>query len=115
MSAVLSAPWRSVATAADVVVVMGLLGIGYVAIVVRRARQVSIYRAVLEDWIWHALLPLVAYVDFGLAGLWLEGLSSGAQFAIAAGTVLLLLCGIHNAWDAVTYNALQAGEAAVPR
>ncbi|HEX5012120.1 MAG TPA: hypothetical protein VFY71_17165 [Planctomycetota bacterium] len=112
VSAVLSAPWRSVATAADVVGVMGLLGVGYAAIVVRRARAVSVYRAVLEDWVWHALLPLVAYVDFAIAGLCLEGFSAGAQFAIAGGTVLLLLCGIHNAWDAVTYNALQSGETA---
>ena len=42
---------------------------------------------------------------FAVAGLFLQGRSLGSEFAIGAAAVLLLFCGIHTAWDGVTYNA----------
>jgi hypothetical protein len=106
VSVLFSAPWESIASPAIAVGVMGLLGLGYIGIVFRRAKRQSDYRPVFEDWLWHTLLPLGAYLGFAVAGLFLQGRSTGSEFAIGAAAVLLLIAGIHNAWDAVTYNAL---------
>jgi hypothetical protein len=104
VSVVFSAPWESITSPSNVAGVLGLLGVGYVGIVVRRAKRQSSYRPVFEDWLWHAILPLVAYLTFAVAGLFLQGRSLGSEFAIGGAAVVLLLTGIHNAWDAVIYN-----------
>jgi hypothetical protein len=104
VSVVFSAPWTSITSPSIVAGVMGLLGVGYVGIVIRRAKRQSSYRPVFEDWLWHAILPLVAYLTFAVAGLFLQGRSLGSEFAIGGAAVVLLLTGIHNAWDAVIYN-----------
>jgi len=114
VSAVLSAPWRSITSPAAITGVIGLVGIVYVFIVIRRARRQSAYRPVFEDWLWHGFLPLVAYLTFAVSGLVLLGRPTPAEFAIAAATVVLLFCGIHNSWDAVTYNLLSRAESPEP-
>jgi len=65
---------------------------------------------VLEDWVWHAVLPMTAYAALFVGA---AGLSHGqiwALFLIAAVSLLLLGIGIHNAWDTVTYLATQPRE-----
>jgi hypothetical protein len=110
VAAVFSAPWDAVSSATSVVGVMGLLGIAYTFVVVRRARSQTMYTPVLEDWVWHGLGPLVAYVTFAVSAFTGSGDSPTAEFAIAAGVLLLVFIGIHNSWDAVTWNAMQRGE-----
>jgi hypothetical protein len=105
VSVLFSAPWESITSPAIIAGVLGLIGVGYVGIVIRRAKRQSVYRPVFEDWLWHAMLPVGAYLTFAVAGLFLQGRSLGSEFAIGAAAVLLLFCGIHNAWDAVIYNA----------
>jgi hypothetical protein len=58
---------------------------------------------VLEDWIWHATLPLIAYLTLAIAGLTMPGNQRPSLFAVASTSLLLLFIGIHNAWDTVTY------------
>jgi hypothetical protein len=76
----------------------------YAVIVVRRARRQTDYQPVLEDWLRHAVFPLVSYTA---PALLLPGNPVPALFGIGAVTVLLLFIGIHNAWDSVTYIAVQ--------
>jgi hypothetical protein len=109
-SAVMSAPWRSIGNVSATVAVGGLAGVAYGLIVVRRARRQTSYQPVLEDWIWHALLPLVAYGAITAAGFALRRDADAALFAIGAAAVLLLFIGIHNAWDTVTYVAIGESE-----
>jgi hypothetical protein len=104
VAAVLAAPWSSLTPAADVVGVSGILGVLYVFIVLLRTRRQSLYRPVLEDWIWHVIIPLAAYLTFAIGGLACGDIGATPQFAIAAGTVLLIFCGVHNSWDSVTYS-----------
>ncbi len=63
------------------------------------------YQPVLEDWLWHTVFPLVSYTALLVAAIVLPGHPAPALFVIAAGTVLLLFIGIHNAWDNVIYIA----------
>jgi len=107
VSALLSAPWQALAPAGIVLGLSGLGGVGYVAIVVRRLRHQEVYRPVLEDWLWHAVLPLIAYTALVVAALLLPGSSVPAMFCTGAVMVLLLFIGIHNAWDTLTYLAVE--------
>jgi hypothetical protein len=113
ISAVLSAPWHALSSAALVLGVGGAAGVGYTANVIRRARRQNSYRLVVEDWVWHVVLPLLAYGTLFSAALALGRHTAGALFLIGATVLLLLFVGIHNAWDTVTYIAVEragAGE-----
>ena len=105
ISAVLSAPWHRPYYAAVSVGVIGFLGVGYLLRVAYRTKQFTEYRADLEDWVWYTVLPLVAYVTILIGAVGLLVLTVKALFAIGGGVVLLLLIGIHNAWDIVTFLA----------
>ncbi|HEY2931082.1 MAG TPA: hypothetical protein VGK99_04995 [Acidobacteriota bacterium] len=106
-SAILSAPWRALAGAAFCLAACGMAGFVYAALVVRRARRQTEYVPVLEDWLWHGALPLIAYAALLAASVALGRQPVPSLFVIGAAAVLLLFVGIHNAWDAVTYIALQ--------
>lgn len=107
VSALLSAPWSALSGAGLALAVCGAAGIVYAAIVVRRARRAQSYRPVLEDWIWHAVLPLLAYTGLLVGGVLLSRNPGPALSVVAAVTLLLVFTGIHNAWDAVTFIALE--------
>jgi hypothetical protein len=118
MAAVVSAPWNLLRSVAITIATVGAVGIVYGGIVVRRARRQTGYRPVFEDWLWYSILPILAYAMFLGAGIALTRIPEGALFVIGAATLLLLLVGIHNAWDTVTYIALvenQLHEAASPQ
>jgi hypothetical protein len=107
VAAILSAPWQALWHASLLLGLSGLGGMIYVVIVLRRARRQTDYQPVLEDWLWHTVFPLVSYTALLVAAMLLPGHPAPALFVIAAGTVLLLFIGIHNAWDNVTYIAIE--------
>jgi hypothetical protein len=107
VAAILSAPWQALWPAGLLLGLSGLGGVTYVVIVFRRARRQTDYQPVLEDWLWHTVFPLVSYTALVVAAILLPGHPAPALFVIAAGTVLLLFIGIHNAWDNVTYIAIE--------
>ncbi len=104
LSAVLSAPWNGIATVAVLYGMVGLAGVVYSVIVARRMRAQTIYQPVFEDWLFHVLLPLVAYGTLAVSAYATRSHVREALFAAAASALLLLFVGIHNAWDAVTYH-----------
>jgi hypothetical protein len=65
------------------------------------------YILVLEDWIWHAVFPVLAYALTMSAALLLESMTPLALLMVGGASVLLVVIGIHNAWDTVTYLILQ--------
>src|SRR5258708_4300685 len=110
IAATLTAPWQALWPAALLLGLSGLGGAIYVVIVLRRARRQTDYQPVLEDWLWHMVFPLVSYTALVVAALLLPGQPAPALFVIAAATVLLLFIGIHNAWDNVTYTAIELSQ-----
>lgn len=107
-SAILSAPWHSLAQASAMLALAGLYGVVYIlSLTVRMRRGAGFsYRPELEDWIWYAALPLVSYVTIFTAAVLLPKIPEGALFALAGAFLLLVFIGIHNAWDIVTTIAL---------
>jgi hypothetical protein len=110
ISAMLSAPWPTWHAVAALIWVCGAAGMVYVVIIIRRSRRTTLYKPVLEDWIWHSVLPLVAYIVMIVSAGFLEFSTTIGLFGIAASALLLLFIGIHNAWDSATYIALSAKE-----
>ena len=102
VSAIMSAPWSSLAAASAALAAFGFGGLAYGALVIRRARRQTGYKPVGEDWFWYLILPFVVYAGLAVAALLLQTTPLGA-FGIAAATLGLLLIGIHNAWDTVTH------------
>jgi len=107
MSAILSVPWRAVSHAGLALGAVGVAGIVYMAVVIRRALRQKHYVPVLEDWLWHCTFPFIAYVTLLVAALLLRRDPPRCLLVIGAAALLLLFIGIHNAWDAVTYIATQ--------
>jgi hypothetical protein len=104
VSALLRAPWPSVTAAALACGAVGLCGLIYTLLLVWRIRRQTAYRPDAEDWSFHILLPLLAYGLLTLAPL--PFLERETLFGIGAGALLLLFVGIHNAWDAVSYQVV---------
>jgi hypothetical protein len=109
-ASILSAPWAGLGSPAMALGVTGLSGLLYAAIVIRRARRQKDYRPVAEDWLFHTILPIVAYASIVGGAMALVTHTGGALFAIAAATLLLVFIGIHNAWDTVTWLTTRKGE-----
>jgi len=82
---------------------LGLGGVAYVVIAARRMRKQSAYRPVFEDWLFHVVLPFTAYAVLAISASAAPYYARPSLFLVGAAALLLLLIGIHNAWDAVTY------------
>jgi hypothetical protein len=93
--------------AAIVVGLCGVSGVVYTFVVIGRARRQTHYRPVLEDWAWHAGIPFVAYAALLTASIRLAASPIPSLFIVAASALLLLFVGIHNAWDTVTFIAVE--------
>jgi len=105
IAAILTAPWSALSSAGIALGVCGVAGLVYALMVVRRARRQTDYVPVLEDWIWHGALPLIAYAALLVAAVLLQRSPASSLFLIGGTALLLLFVGIHNAWDAVIYIA----------
>ena len=103
VSAIMSAPWPSLALPSFALAIWGLGGLAYGATVIRRARRQTGYRPVGEDWLWYAILPCAAYATLALGAAFLTTTPDTALIVIAAAALAMLLVGIHNAWDSVTH------------
>jgi hypothetical protein len=110
LSAALSAPWQGIATAAVFYGLVGLIGVVYAMVVVRRMRIQTRYQPEFEDWLFHAILPFVAYATLAASAYATRFYVHEALFAAAAAALLLLFVGIHNAWDGVTYHVFHKQE-----
>jgi hypothetical protein len=107
ISAIISAPWPTMASAGVALGACGLAGLLYSASIICHARRQTGYSPDLEDWAWYAALPILAYVILLAGAGLLHWHTLTALFLIAATSLLLLFIGIHNSWDTVTYVAVK--------
>jgi hypothetical protein len=103
LAAILSAPWPAFSMVELLIGACGVGGIIYTILILLRARRQSGYQPVLEDWVWHFILPPVAYATLLVSSFAMRGDPNVPLFAIGAAAVLLLFIGIHNSWDTVTF------------
>ena len=112
LAGILSAPWERIGPAALSWGALGAGGLVYTSMVIRRIRAQKAYRPELEDWLFHAALPMVGYLALAVLAVAARSRVQEALFGVGAAALLLLLCGIHNAWDAVTYHVFSPSERA---
>jgi hypothetical protein len=121
LSAIAVAPWGGTIRSGFAIfpgeLLMGLggfLGILYTISVVRRMRKQTAYAPEFEDWLFHALLPLAAYSALVAAAVaacvWWREFFSETLFVMAGAVLLLLVVGMHNAWDMVTWHIFSTRE-----
>jgi hypothetical protein len=103
VSAVLIMPWPLLVAATVPLGLAGISGIAYVAYILLRARRMTVYRPDIEDWTFHTILPFAAYGAILAGAVALPSIPVSALFSVAAGIVVLVFIGIHNAWDTVTF------------
>jgi hypothetical protein len=103
VASILSVPWGGLRSAGLAVAACGACGSVYAIIVLRRAHRQNEYQPVFEDWLWHTILPPLAYAALLVAGAVLGQDTAQALFVVGGATLLLVFIGIHNAWDTVTY------------
>jgi hypothetical protein len=108
VSAVCAAPWPDLRPAALALGACAAAGLVYSLGVLGHARRQTSYRPVLEDWIFHVVLPVASYAAVLVSALELRSGAASALYAVAAATLLLLLTAIHNAWDTATYVIVRA-------
>jgi len=114
IAALLSAPWPALWQASLLVGLAGLGGVIYVFIVLWEVRHRLVgYQLVRSDWLWYTLLPLIAYTALLVAGILLPIYPALALFVIAAGTPLLVIMDIRNAWDVVTYMLIEVPQSQI--
>ncbi|MEO7202316.1 MAG: hypothetical protein ABI431_05915 [Candidatus Tumulicola sp.] len=106
VAAIVSAPWRSLTWVAAFIAAFGAYGSIFSIYVMYRARRLHEYRADIEDWTWFVVLPILAYVAMFGAGLGLLWKPAQFLFVLGGATVFLIFIGIRNAWDVVTFLAV---------
>jgi hypothetical protein len=108
MAAVITTPEHTIVTLTACLLTIGFGGTTYATFVTIKARNQRGYKPVLEDWIWHSGLPIVAYLWLFAAGVFVLRAPSAALYCVAGATLLLLFIGIHNAWDAAVWMTTKA-------
>lgn len=106
LSALGAAPWHTLRWLALLWGVTGVAGLGYTGVVIRRMVTQEVYRPVGEDWLFHAVLPVAVYVAVTAAAVVRDGV-----ILVAVAAVMLLLIGVHNAWDNVTFLMMRKRQA----
>lgn len=100
-----NAPWQGLEIPALLLGIVGIGGTIYIFIIFRRFTHLDIYKPVLEDWMWHIVIPFICYITLFISALLFLGNSVVTMFFIGAVSLLFLLVGIHNSWDIVTFIA----------
>jgi hypothetical protein len=112
----LNAPFQTITIAAVIWGALGLGGVVYSLIVIRRMRQQTAYEPIFEDWMFHIVLPLGAYIILALLPFAALSHTRVALFGVGAAALMLLFDGIHNAWDNIAYHVLvQLADNSSPR
>jgi hypothetical protein len=105
VSAIASAPWPAISGAGLALGLCGVAGVVFMGRAFGHARRQTDYAPVFEDWLFHFALPAVGYAALAVPSIFVVSHPRPALFVIGGAAVLLLLVGIHNAWDSVTYIA----------
>lgn len=106
IASILCVPRQTPASLAACLAAEGLAGLLYAMIIMLRFGREMQYVPVLEDRIWHVVLPFAAYAALFVSGISAYRYEVAALYVVAIAALLLLLIGIHNAWDAALYIAM---------
>lgn len=100
LSAFLCVPRQTLLSVGVGLGTVGAAGLLYAAVIgANMHHNLQDYVAVIEDWAWHVILPGSAYAGLAAMAVLMQQRPEAAEYGIAAASLVLLLTGIHNAWD----------------
>jgi hypothetical protein len=105
-SAFLSMPHHTPLSLCVGLALAGVLGLIYIVkIAATIPGFTSAYVPAHEDWIWNVILPAIAYGTLLAAAVVVWRWPHASLYGVAGVLVLLMLIGIHNAWDIAVWNS----------
>jgi hypothetical protein len=108
IAALVTTPRQTAGSLSACLIGVGGAGLVYSILVAARAARQKAYVPVLSDWVWHTVLPLLAYLSLLIAALIMRRAPQESLYAVGASELLLLFIAIHNAWDAAVWIATSA-------
>ncbi len=113
LAALLNVPHHTTASLRICLLAFGFLGVVYVSWVTFHLHRAS-YALDLEDRAFYVVAPVASFTALFVAGLVVGSRTLGALDIVAASTVLLLVTGIHNTWDAAVWTIATAATTVAP-
>ncbi len=105
IAALVAMPRKGLASLAILLAIVAVIGAVITVLAVVHIHQFDAYSAVAEDWIWHGLIPGVAYALLLVDAIMLRSATDFALYGVGSVSLALLFAGIHNAWDVALYSA----------
>jgi hypothetical protein len=99
----LSIPHHSETSLGIVLLAIGASGLGYVSRVGTHMQRQDSYSPDRGDWLWFVFLPAAAYASAFVSGVTVWSAPGAALDIAGGGAMLLLLIGVHNAWDSAVW------------
>ena len=91
------------------IMVCGAIGLAYCALAWHSTIRSGMFAKIdWEDRFWYAILPVIGYLCEIGAGTMLRVAPQNGSDALAVSAGLLLLAGIHNAWDITVWSITRA-------
>jgi hypothetical protein len=116
LAAYLSMPRHTVVSLSLGLGALGFAGLVYIATIAAAIRRMKgEYTAVLEDWIWNVILPALCFAVLLIMALLFSTRSKPCLYGVAAAIMLLMIVGIHNAWDIAVWNSVTKQSEADPK
>ena len=110
-SLIVLAPGQTWISLGVMIVVCGIFGLAYYGLTWRDAVRDGLSAKIdLDDRIWYAVLPAVGYLFETASGVTLALRVDLGCLALAVSMGLLLIIGIHNAWDITLWSITRRRE-----
>jgi hypothetical protein len=116
LAAYMSMPRHTVVSLSLGLGAVGLAGLVYVASIAAGIHRLKgAYTPVLEDWVWNVILPALCFCILLTLGFLFSTEPKRCLYGVAAAIMLLMIVGIHNAWDIAVWNSVnKQGETEKP-
>jgi hypothetical protein len=103
LAGLMNVPYEGATPLGAFLVAVGAIGVGYVMRVLRHQFRQSGYTPDAGDWAWYSILPVLSYTAILVAGSLTWTNPHVSLDLTAASAMLLLLVGVHNAWDGAVW------------
>ncbi len=108
ISAVMTAPWRMLASLGLCLGACGVAGVAYSLRIIWHAREAA-YQPDQEDWVWYIIVPLLGHMTLLGAAILIQWNAAWSLVMVASDALVFLFLGVRNSWDTVTFIAIQHG------
>jgi hypothetical protein len=93
---------------------VGLAGLIYIANITVCIHHMKVdYIPVLEDWIWNVILPALCFCLLLSMAVLFPTMPKQVPYGVAAAVMLLMIVGMHNAWDIAVWNSIKKQKAEI--